>query len=87
MAEILGRICVAALSGPILAYRYMLSPLLPRSCRYEPSCSTYALEALAEHGPFKGSWLTLRRLARCHPIKLLGGGAGHDPVPRRNHFS
>jgi len=87
MVEILRRIAVAALSAPILAYRYMLSPLLPRACRFEPSCSAYALEALAEHGPVKGSWLMLRRLARCHPFALLGGGSGHDPVPRRSQFS
>ena len=91
MAEVLRRlprrVAVAALSAPILAYRYVLSPLLPRSCRYEPSCSAYALEALREHGPFKGSWLAIRRLARCHPITLLGGGAGYDPVPRRGRFS
>jgi uncharacterized protein len=87
MAEILRRVAVTALSAPILAYRYMLSPLLPRSCRYEPSCSAYALEALAELGPIRGSWLVLHRLARCHPFEFLGGGSGHDPVPRRSHFS
>ena len=76
------RFAVAVLSGPILAYRYMLSPMLPRTCRFSPSCSAYALEALSVHGPFKGSWLAFRRLARCHPIVLLGGGSGYDPVPR-----
>ena len=86
MAEVLPRlprkIAVAIVSAPILAYRYMLSPLLPRACRFAPSCSSYALEALTVHGPIKGSWLALRRLARCHPINLLGGGSGYDPVPR-----
>ena len=76
------RLAVALLSGPILAYRYLLSPLLPASCRFSPTCSGYALEALSVHGPIKGSWLALRRLARCHPITLLGGGSGYDPVPR-----
>jgi putative membrane protein insertion efficiency factor len=76
------RLAVWALSAPILAYRYMLSPLLPRACRFQPSCSAYALEALSVHGPFKGSWLALRRLARCHPIEWLGGRSGYDPVPR-----
>jgi hypothetical protein len=76
------RLAVAGLSAPILAYRYMLSPLLPRACRFSPSCSAYALEALSVHGPFKGSWLAFRRLARCHPVALLGGGSGYDPVPK-----
>jgi putative membrane protein insertion efficiency factor len=76
------KIAVAIVSAPILVYRTMLSPLLPRACRFAPSCSAYALEALAVHGPFKGSWLALCRLARCHPINLLGGGSGYDPVPR-----
>lgn len=69
------------LSVPIYAYRYTLSPMLPPSCRFEPSCSAYALEALSVHGPFKGSWLAVRRLSRCHPIAFLGGGSGVDPVP------
>ncbi|MFM8317936.1 MAG: membrane protein insertion efficiency factor YidD, partial [Bacteroidota bacterium] len=56
-------------------YRSMLSPYLPPSCRYNPTCSAYALEALQRHGAWRGSWLTLRRLARCHPW----GGHGHDP--------
>jgi len=89
MAEIsyrlLRRFAVAFLSAPILAYRTMLSPILPRACRFTPTCSAYALEALAMHGPFKGSWLALKRLARCHPITLLGGGSGYDPVPRHTH--
>ena len=76
------RLAIAVLRGPIIAYRYVLSPVMPPSCRFHPSCSAYALEALAAHGPFKGSWLALRRLARCHPITWLGGGSGYDPVPR-----
>ena len=75
------RVAVAALSFPIRAYRYVLSPLLAPSCRFVPSCSAYALEALSRHGPLKGSWLTIRRLARCHPITWLGGSSGFDPVP------
>jgi putative membrane protein insertion efficiency factor len=65
------------LALPIKAYRYFLSPLLPPACRYQPSCSEYALIALGRHGPLRGSWLTLCRLARCHPW----GGYGYDPVP------
>jgi len=83
MGALMRRGAIALISFPILAYRYCLSPLLPRSCRFEPSCSAYALEALSCHGPFKGTWLTLRRLARCHPITWLGGRSGFDPVPPR----
>lgn len=70
-----------ALQAPVQAYRYLLSPLLGPSCRFQPTCSAYALEALETHGALKGGWLTLRRLLRCHPITWLGGGSGYDPVP------
>lgn len=62
---------------PIHLYRWLLSPLLGINCRYQPTCSRYALEALERHGAWRGSWLALRRIGRCHPW----GGAGHDPVP------
>ena len=75
------RIAIALLSAPIRAYRLLLSPMMPGRCRFSPSCSTYALDALDQHGPVKGLWLTLRRLARCHPISWLGGSSGFDPVP------
>ena len=75
------RVTTRVLCAPIVLYRYTLSPLIGPVCRYEPSCSAYALEALERHGPIKGAWLALRRLARCHPVKWLGGGEGHDPVP------
>jgi putative membrane protein insertion efficiency factor len=78
------RIAVALLSAPIHLYRVLVSPLLPRSCRFEPSCSAYALEALKLHGPLKGLWLTARRLSRCHPISWLGGSSGFDPVPHKH---
>jgi uncharacterized protein len=61
----------------VRAYQIVLSPLLPASCRYYPSCSAYAIEALERHGAVRGGWLTLRRLARCHPFKP----GGYDPVP------
>jgi putative membrane protein insertion efficiency factor len=79
------RAAIVILRAPILGYRLMISPMLPRACRFSPSCSAYALEALASHGPLKGSWLALRRLARCHPFTLLGGGSGYDPVPPHAH--
>jgi putative membrane protein insertion efficiency factor len=75
------RIATALLSAPIRAYRLLLSPLMPARCRFTPSCSHYALDALDQHGPVKGLWLTVRRLARCHPISWLGGSSGFDPVP------
>ena len=77
----LGRAAVAVLSVPILFYRRFLSPLFPPVCRFEPTCSEYALDALRIHGPFKGLALTAKRLSRCHPITWLGGSQGFDPVP------
>ncbi len=58
-------------------YQGAISPFLPNSCRYTPTCSQYALEAFRKHGPIKGLYLTIRRLLRCHPW----GGSGYDPVP------
>lgn len=73
--------CRRAAAWPLVAlvrfYQLCISPLTPASCRFTPTCSQYALEALRRHGPLRGSWLTLRRLARCHPW----GGSGYDPVP------
>jgi putative membrane protein insertion efficiency factor len=81
MGALVARAATRLLSAPIYLYRYAISPFLPRACRFEPSCSAYALEALRAHGPFKGSWLAIKRLARCHPIEWLGGSSGFDPVP------
>ena len=74
-------LAVEALSLPIRFYRRIVSPLFPPSCRYTPTCSQYALEALQVHGPVKGLYLAVRRLLRCHPIRWLGGSSGFDPVP------
>ncbi|MGB8603284.1 MAG: membrane protein insertion efficiency factor YidD [Rhizomicrobium sp.] len=68
---------------PIRAYQLFLSPMLPPSCRFTPSCSHYAIEAIRVHGPIMGFWLALRRILRCHPIRWLGGSSGYDPVPPR----
>lgn len=65
------------LALPIHLYRWLISPLLPPACRFYPSCSAYALQALHAHGPIRGSWLALRRLGRCHPLNP----GGVDPVP------
>lgn len=62
---------------PIYFYRLCISPLLPPSCRFTPTCSEYAVQAIRRHGPFKGTWLAVRRILRCRP----GGGSGYDPVP------
>lgn len=58
-------------------YRHAISPHFPPACRYTPTCSAYAVEALKKHGTLKGSWLAIKRIARCHPW----GGSGYDPVP------
>mgnify|MGYP001491116022 FL=1 len=58
-------------------YRGWISPMLPPSCRFTPTCSAYAAEAIERYGAAKGTWLALRRLLRCHPF----GGSGYDPVP------
>lgn len=62
---------------PIRFYRGYISPLTSPSCRFVPTCSEYAMEAIKKHGPFKGFYLAVRRLLRCHPW----GGSGYDPVP------
>lgn len=62
---------------PVRAYRLVLSPWIGHACRFQPTCSAYALEALDRHGALRGSWLAVRRIARCHPW----GAAGYDPVP------
>lgn len=69
----LGRILIAT----VRAYRLLVSPWTPPSCRFTPTCSAYAIEALERHGALRGSWLAVRRIARCHPW----GGFGYDPVP------
>ncbi len=63
--------------GLIRFYQLCISPHTPPACRYTPTCSQYAIEAIRKHGPLKGGWLTFKRLMRCHPF----GGSGYDPVP------
>jgi len=73
MKYLLGKIMIAI----IRFYQLAISPYLPPSCRYTPTCSSYGLEAIRKHGPFKGGWLAVKRIASCHPW----GGSGYDPVP------
>ncbi|MCH5227043.1 MAG: membrane protein insertion efficiency factor YidD [Muribaculaceae bacterium] len=61
----------------IKIYQSAISPHFPPACRYTPTCSAYAVEALRKHGALKGSWLAIKRISRCHPL----GGSGYDPVP------
>jgi putative membrane protein insertion efficiency factor len=72
------RIAIACFRAPIFLYRWFVSPFTGASCRHLPTCSHYALEAMQSHGAGRGLWLTVRRLARCHPW----GGSGYDPVPQ-----
>jgi putative membrane protein insertion efficiency factor len=71
-----------AIAGLFRLYQLALSPLLPPSCRFSPSCSHYGIEALKRHGLLAGLWLTARRIGRCHPW----GGSGFDPVPETFHL-
>jgi putative membrane protein insertion efficiency factor len=73
----------AVLIAPIRFYRRFLSPMFPPACRFQPTCSHYAIEAIETHGPLKGLALAARRLSRCHPFTWLGGSSGFDPVPPR----
>lgn len=65
------------LSWPVHLYRATFSPMMGHNCRFQPTCSVYALEALRRHGGLRGGWLAFRRIARCHPL----GGSGIDDVP------
>jgi hypothetical protein len=73
----LSRLLAALLLMPIRFYQVAISPLLGPSCRYTPTCSEYARQAIVKYGPFKGLWLAVKRVLRCHPW----GGSGYDPVP------
>lgn len=73
------RVIAAPFIALIRLYRLAISPWLGGNCRFQPSCSAYAIEALERHGVLRGGWLALRRIGRCHPWAI----AGHDPVPPR----
>lgn len=63
-------------------YQAAISPYTPAACRFSPTCSSYSLEALQVHGLFKGSWLAIKRIGKCHPW----GGSGYDPVPKKDEL-
>jgi putative membrane protein insertion efficiency factor len=73
MSRLLGKFFILL----IRVYQYTLSPFIGRSCRYTPTCSVYSVEAIKKYGPFKGSWMALKRILSCNPW----GGSGYDPVP------
>jgi putative membrane protein insertion efficiency factor len=76
-ADSVNLILKRALISLVRAYQLAVSPILPPSCRFHPTCSGYAIEALSRHGSFKGLWLALKRVVRCHPWNP----GGYDPVP------
>jgi putative membrane protein insertion efficiency factor len=76
-----GRVATAAVLGVLAAYKSLFSPLFAGSCRFEPSCSDYMSQAVRTHGAMRGTWLGMKRLARCRPF----GGYGVDPCPPADH--
>jgi len=77
MPNAVSRLLAKPLIGLVRLYRLVLSPWLGSNCRYQPTCSSYAIEALQVHGVMRGTWLAAKRMGRCHPW----GGSGYDPVP------
>ncbi len=77
LRKLMRKLITAILLLPILFYQRCVSPFTPPSCRFTPTCSEYARQAIVKHGPVKGLWLAVKRLLRCHPW----GGSGYDPVP------
>lgn len=75
--QLLKKVLASILLLLIKFYQAFISPLTPAACRYTPTCSQYAKEAIVKYGPFKGGWLALKRILRCNPF----GGSGYDPVP------
>ena len=77
MIKALGQLLAWPLLALVWLYRHTISPFLGNNCRFQPTCSEYAMEALRRYGAFRGTWLAAKRIARCHPW----GGSGYDPVP------
>jgi len=76
----IGQLLALPMRGLVWVYRYAISPFIGANCRYQPTCAAYAEEALRTHGAFKGGWLALKRIGRCHPW----GGSGSDPLAEAN---
>ena len=83
MGKALGKLLAWPLLALVWVYRFTISPWLGMNCRYQPTCSEYTMQALREHGAFRGSWLAAKRIGRCHPW----GGHGYDPVPGKDRQS
>lgn len=81
MSGPVGKVLAQPLLGLVWVYRHAVSPLLGVNCRFVPTCSEYAAQALEEYGGVKGGWLAVKRISRCHPW----GGSGYDPLPERQH--
>ena len=79
MKKLLSRFMILPMLLLLAVYRYIISPIFPPNCRYNPTCSLYFKDALKEWGPFKGTYLGIKRILRCHPW----GGFGDDPLPRK----
>lgn len=79
--QLLKKILIAPFLALIKVYQWVISPLTPATCRFEPTCSHYALEALKVHGLFRGAWLAIKRIGKCHPW----GDSGYDPVPKKKN--
>ena len=77
------KIKTCSLIGIIKIYKIFISPFLSQSCRYLPTCSEYFIDCLKIYGPFKGFYFGTKRILTCHPIKILGGGEGFDPVIKK----
>lgn len=77
------RFVIKIMVGVIRFYQLCVSPFTQSACRYQPTCSAYMIEAVEMHGVWRGLWLGLRRIGRCHPVKFLGGDHGYDPVPEK----
>ena len=74
------KIIIYLLISLIKFYKYFISPYFPSNCRYLPTCSQYFIDSLDSHGLFKGLFLGIKRILRCHPIKIFGGGSGYAPA-------
>ncbi len=81
MLKLINKFIILIFLFPVKLYQWFISPLLPQSCRHVPTCSNYAISALKTHGIIKGTWLSVRRISKCHPW----GTTGYDPVPGKGY--